>query len=300
MNSQAITGRSFYQKFVDVLGLIRFSHTVFALPFALLSAALAWRVVPFQLTHLIGILLCMVFARAAAMAFNRLVDRDFDAANPRTAQRHIPAGKLSVPFVAGFTLICVMCFVASTLLFQPNQLPLLLSIPVMLFLLGYSYAKRWTSFCHYWLSAALMMSPVAAWIAITGAVSATPLWLAAIVFFWVGGFDILYATQDVEFDQSKNLNSLPARLGVKNALRLAFISHLCTIVCLFVFWIVSGLGPVFLVWLIAVSLLLVYEHSLVRPENLTRVNTAFFHVNAIISIGLFLAAVIDIALFPRS
>ncbi|WP_437223934.1 UbiA-like polyprenyltransferase [Planctomicrobium sp. SH661] len=297
MTATTITPTTFRQKMTDVLGLIRFSHTVFALPFALLAAMLAWREVPFQSRQLLGILLCMVFARAAAMAFNRLVDRDYDARNPRTAQRHIPAGKLSPLFVTLFTLGCVAAFVASTLLFLPNPWPLRLSIPVMLFLLGYSYAKRWTAFCHYWLSAALMLSPIATWIAITGQISWIPVSLAAVIFFWVGGFDILYATQDVDFDKSQKLNSLPAKFGVVGSLRIALISHLITIICLFVFWKLSGLGPLFLVAVICVSLLLAYEHWLVRPGDLTRVNTAFFNVNAVISLGLLVAAALDLWFF---
>lgn len=277
-----------------LLGLIRFSHTVFALPFALLSAALAWREVPFRWRDLVGILLCMVFARSAAMAFNRLADRRIDAANPRTAGRHIPAGLLSVAAVRGFTVACSLAFVASTLLFRPNPWPLLLSVPVLLFLLGYSYAKRFTSWCHYWLAAALMLSPVAAWIAITGSVAATPALLAAAVFFWVGGFDILYACQDVDFDKSRGLFSVPARFGVRNALRLAAASHALAAASLLGLWYAAGLGPVFLVGVVAVTLLLVYEHWLVRPDDLTRVNVAFFQVNAVISLGLLAVGLVDL------
>lgn len=277
-----------------LLGLIRFSHTVFALPFALLSAALAWRETPFRWRDLMGVLLCMVFARSAAMAFNRLIDRRIDAANPRTAGRHIPAGLLSVAAVRGFTVVCSLAFVASTLVFLPNRWPLLLSVPVLLFLFGYSYAKRFTSWCHYWLAAALMLSPIAAWIAITGSVAATPLLLAAAVFFWVGGFDILYACQDVEFDRSRGLFSVPARFGVRTALRLAAASHALAAASLFGLWSAAGLGPVFLVGVVAVTLLLAYEHRLVRPDDLTRVNVAFFQVNAVISLGLLAVGLVDL------
>ncbi len=276
------------------LDLIRFSHTVFALPFALLSAVLAWRTTPFRGQDLLGILLCMVFARSAAMAFNRLVDRRIDAVNPRTAGRHLPAGLLSVPAVAAFTLLSAAGFIASTLLFLPNSWPLILAVPVLLFLLGYSYAKRFTSWCHYWLSAALMLSPIAAWIAVTGGITAIPLLLAGAVFFWVGGFDIIYACQDVDFDRDRHLNSIPARWGVPLALRLAALSHVGTILCLFALWHVAELGAVFLVGIVIVSMLLLYEHWLVRPDDLTRVNIAFFQVNAVISIGLLLVGVVDI------
>jgi 4-hydroxybenzoate polyprenyltransferase len=277
-----------------LLGLIRFSHTVFALPFALLSAALAWRATPFRWQDLAGILLCMVFARSAAMAFNRLADRRLDAENPRTAGRHLPAGLLSVGTVWAFTGLCSLAFVGSTLLFLPNRWPLLLSVPVLVFLLGYSYAKRFTSWCHYWLAAALMLSPIAAWIAITGSLARPPVLLAAAVFFWVGGFDILYACQDVEFDRARGLFSVPARFGVRNALRLAAASHALAAASLFGLWYAAGLGPVFLFGVVAVTLLLAYEHFLVRPDDLTRVNMAFFQVNAVISLGLLAVGLVDL------
>jgi 4-hydroxybenzoate polyprenyltransferase len=276
------------------LELVRFSHTVFALPFALLAAALAWRTVPFRVQDLLGILLCMVFARSAAMAFNRIVDRRIDAGNPRTARRHIPAGLLSLPAVTLFTAACCAAFVASTALFLPNRWPLMLSIPVLLFLLGYSYAKRWTTLCHYWLSGALMLSPVCVWIALTETVAWTPVMLAAVIFFWVGGFDVLYACQDVEFDRQQGLFSVPARWGVPAALRWAFVSHLLCIACLFGLWWVAGLGTIFLIGIAAVTLLLLYEHRLVRPDDLSRINVAFFQVNAVVSIGLLVVGLLDL------
>ncbi|MCC7422491.1 MAG: UbiA family prenyltransferase [Planctomycetaceae bacterium] len=278
------------------LELIRFSHTVFALPFALFAAILAWREPdsPFQWQHLAGILLCMVFARSAAMAFNRLVDHRIDAGNPRTARRHIPAGLLSVPSVIAFTAICSMAFIAATLLFLPNRWPIYLSVPVLLFLMGYSLAKRFTSLCHYWLSAALMLSPIAAWIALRETIEAPPLLLAAVIFFWVGGFDILYACQDVDFDRTHRLFSIPSRFGVPTALKLAMLSHACAAAALFGLWQVAHLGTIFFVGVLAVTLLLAYEHWLVRPDDLSRVNQAFFHVNAVISLGLLLVGAADV------
>ncbi len=283
-----------YERFKQLLELIRFSHTVFALPFALLSALLAWSIEPFRFRDLAGIVLCMVFARSAAMAFNRLVDRKIDAENPRTAGRHLPAGLLSVGAVTSFTLLCSLAFIGSTFLFFPNRWPLYLSIPVLAFLLGYSYAKRWTALCHYWLSAALMLAPIAAWIAICGRIDVTPVVLAAVVFFWVGGFDIIYACQDYEFDRDSHLKSIPARFGLLTALRMAMFSHLLTIVCLVGLWYFAGLGSLFLVGVVVVALLLVYEHSLVRPDNLARVNIAFFNINAMISLGLFFVGLADL------
>ncbi|MCA9086333.1 MAG: putative 4-hydroxybenzoate polyprenyltransferase [Planctomycetaceae bacterium] len=283
------------------LELIRFSHTVFALPFAVLSAVMAWSEPDsvFRVQDALGILLCMVFARSAAMAFNRLVDRDVDAENPRTAVRHIPAGLLTVRAVVAFTVVCCAAFVASTLLFLPKKLPLLLSGPVLLFLLGYSFAKRWTALCHYWLSAALMLSPIAAWIAVRDEFAVPPTLLAGVIFFWVGGFDIIYACQDADFDRERRLHSIPARLGIAGALRVAFVSHLLTIVMLFLLWSLGGMGNVFLLGMIAISGLLLYQHWLVSPKDLNRVNMAFFNVNSVVSFGILVLGCVDIWLRSR-
>ena len=281
------------------LELIRFSHTIIALPFAMLSAVIAWAQADsiFRWRDLAGILICMVTARSAAMAFNRLVDRDIDKENPRTARRHIPAGLLSVRAVTLFTLVMSLVFIATTMIFLPKRLPLYLSAPVLLFLLGYSWAKRWTSFCHYWLSAALMMSPIAAWIAVRDEFALIPTLLAGVIFFWVGGFDIIYACQDADFDRERKLHSIPARIGVRSALRLAFISHLLTILMLVLLWWLAGLGLLFLAGVVAIAGLLLYEHRLVRPDDLNRVNVAFFNVNAIISFGILVLGCLDIWLF---
>jgi len=284
------------QKLQHFLELIRFSHTVFALPFALLSAVIAWAAPgsEFRWRDLLGILVCMVTARSAAMAFNRLVDRDIDADNPRTARRHLPAGLLSVKAVVIFTAVMSVAFLASTTFFLPKRLPMQLAVPVLLFLLGYSLAKRWTTLCHYWLAAALMLSPIAAWIAVRDEFAVPPTLLAAVIFFWVGGFDIIYACQDAEFDRQRRLNSIPARFGVRSALRIAFLSHVVTIVMLLLLWKMAGLGIIFLIGVIAIAGLLMYEHWLVRPDDLQRINVAFFNVNAIISFGILLLGCLDI------
>lgn len=314
------------------LSLIRFSHTIFALPFALLSALMAWRltadqqfapgafsdlvvldgtatdVLPFakartfNLRDLLGILLCMVFARSAAMAFNRLADRKLDAANPRTAGRHLPAGILSVAQVTAFALACSTAFVASTAMFLPNRLPLILSVPVLIFLLGYSYTKRFTSLAHIWLGAALALSPVAAWIALRGEVIIQlptdllpALVLGGAVWAWVAGFDMIYACQDYEYDRSARLHSIPVLLGVAGALRLAAACHLATIGLMAALPLVyPPLGWIYWSGVAAVAVLLVYEHALVRPDDLARVNTAFFNVNAVISLGLLAVATLDL------
>lgn len=288
------------------LELIRFSHTIFALPFALLSALLAWQAEErFRILDLLGILLCMVFARSTAMAFNRIVDRDIDAANPRTAQRHIPSGLLSVRAVVAFAIACALGFLGSTVLFtlrEPaNYWPLYLGPIVLLFLCSYSLTKRFTALCHFWLGASLMLAPLAAWIAIRGidvnnpADLLTPTLLGGAVFFWVAGFDILYACQDEQFDKKAKLRSIPAAVGTANALRIAAASHAVMIVFLLaVFFVSPMLGIVWLVGIIGVALLLIYEHRLVRPDDLSRVNAAFFTVNGIISIGLFFLGVVQV------
>jgi 4-hydroxybenzoate polyprenyltransferase len=287
------------------LELVRFSHTVFALPFALISAVLAWNSPggEFRWPDLAGILLCMVFARSAAMAFNRLADRRLDAANPRTSGRHLPAGLLSVPAVVSFLAICVAGFFASTLLFlvrePPNWWPLILAGPVLAFVGAYSLTKRFTPLAHFWLGASLMLAPVAAWIAVRGMSDLQPpVVLGLAVLFWVAGFDILYACQDVDVDRRLGLFSVPARLGVPGALRVALVCHALTAGLLVALYFVASppLGFVYLAGVAAVVALLAYEHSLVRPDDLSRVNRAFFHVNGVISIGLFLLVLLQLAI----
>ncbi len=299
----------------QVLEMIRFSHTVFALPFALLAGVMAWLVpaatgeaVPFRVRDLLGIVLCMVCARSAAMAFNRLADREIDSRNPRTAGRHLPVGALSTASVLWFTLLASTGFVAATLLFLPNVLPLILAVPVLLLLMGYSFAKRFTALAHFWLGLALMLSPMAAWIAVRGhqvlqnaadLLPAVDLGLA--VLMWVSGFDIIYSCQDVDFDRQAHLHSVPVRLGVAGALRVAAVCHLAMMLILaslpFTHLLggpTLGLGWIYWTGWVAVGLLLLYEHALVRPDDLTRVNVAFFNVNAIVSIGLFLVVSLDL------
>lgn len=303
------------QRTRHLLEMIRFSHTVFALPFALLSAVMAWMSaapvpVVFRWRDLLGVVLCMVFARSAAMAFNRLVDAGHDAKNPRTAGRHLPAGILSRTSVVAFMLACSAGFVASTVLFWPNPLPLILGVPVLAFLCAYSYTKRFTSLAHFWLGAALLLAPVCAWIAIRGqVVMAQPLdllpavWLGLAVLLWVAGFDIIYACQDAAYDIQANLRSIPAVWGIPRALRLAALCHLLMVVLLltlpFVHFIGGpslALGGLYLTGMLAIAALLACEHWLVRPDDLTKVNLAFFHVNAIVSVGLLLLVVLDLLL----
>ena len=232
------------------------------------------------------------------MAFNRLVDRRIDAVNPRTKDRHLPAGVLSVGSVAAFTAICSLAFVGGTLLFLPeNWLPLYGSVPVLVFLFAYSFTKRFTMLSHFWLGAALMLAPVAAWVAAGGEPAWAPVVLGAAVMLWVAGFDIIYACQDVDFDKKNRLHSVPARLGVAGALRLAAVCHLGTVAgWFFLAWVFPAFGWIYLAGVGAIAALLIYEHSLVRPDDLSRVNRAFFNVNAVISVGLFVVGTVDLLL----
>jgi 4-hydroxybenzoate polyprenyltransferase len=280
-----------------LLEMIRFSHTVFALPFALLAAEMAWREpgATWRWQDLAGVVLCMVFARGTAMAFNRLADRRLDARNPRTQSRHLPAGLLSVASVATFAILGAFGFVASTLLFLPGRWPLFLAVPVLAFLCGYSFAKRFTSLAHFWLGAALGLAPLAAWLAVRGEIAWPPAVLALAVMFWVAGFDIIYACQDVDHDVEAGLHSMPARLGVAGALRLAAICHLITVMALLALpYVYPELGWIYTAGICGVALLLAYEHRLVRPNDLARVNMAFFQINAVISIGLFFVGSVDL------
>ncbi|MGH7134216.1 MAG: 4-hydroxybenzoate octaprenyltransferase, partial [Pirellulales bacterium] len=204
-------------------------------------------------------------------------------------------GMLSVGGVTTFASLCAAAFVASTLLFLPNRWPLWLSVPLLVFLCGYSFSKRFTALAHFWLGAALGLAPVAAWLALRGDVERPPLVLGVAVLFWVAGFDVIYACQDVEFDVRAGLHSMPARLGVTRALRVAALCHLVTIVALLLLpSVYPRLGWIYVSGILAVAALLAYEHRLVRPDDLSRVNMAFFNVNAVVSIGLFLIGLADL------
>ena len=294
-----------------LLEMIRFSHTIFALPFALLAAVMAWTAptaggerMSFHWLHLVGILVCMVTARSAAMAFNRLADRKIDAENPRTKGRHIPAGLLSTRTVVLFTLVNSAVFCGATVLFLPNPLPLYLCVPVLLFLLAYSYTKRFTALAHFWLGASLMLAPISAWIALRGEVLMTApgdllpaVLLGASVLLWVAGFDIIYACQDHAFDSEAKLRSVPVLLGIAGALRLASVTHFLMVGALIALPLTCPhlrLGWIYGAGIAAVAILLAYEHWLVRPDDLTRVNVAFFQVNAVVSIGLFVVGAVDL------
>lgn len=269
--------------------MIKFSHSVFALPFALTSAFLAggFGVRPGQLGW---ILLAMVGARSAAMGFNRLVDHEIDARNPRTAGRELPRGVLSRAEVWAFVVASSAALVLAAGMLNP--LCLALSPVALAIVFGYSYAKRFTTLSHLFLGLALGVAPVGAWLAIRGRLDIVPVVLALAVVTWVAGFDTIYSCQDVDFDRQHGLFSLPARWGVARALGIARGLHATTVVLLASLYGLTPLHPVYLAGVAGVAVLLVYEHSLVRPDDLRRVDAAFFTVNGWIGVGYFLCTVL--------
>ncbi|MFP5232790.1 MAG: UbiA-like polyprenyltransferase [Acidobacteriota bacterium] len=273
------------------LEMIKWEHSIFALPFALTGAMLAAHGWP-SLKVLVLILVCMVAARSAAMAFNRLVDARLDAGNPRTAMRAIPAGHLSPGFVAAFTLVASGVFVLAAALL--NRLTLECAPLALAVLLAYSYMKRFTRWSHLVLGLALGIAPAAAWIAVRGSLAPSILLLTAIVILWVGGFDVLYACQDLDYDRKVGLFSVPARYGLQGAFWIARSMHLIMAVLLFLLLRLFGLGEIALAGMCLVVLLLAYEHMIVSPRDLSRMNAAFFTLNGIISVVFFIAVAVDI------
>ncbi len=275
------------------LEMIRWEHSIFALPFALTGAMLAARGWP-SWSKIVWIVICMVAARSAAMAFNRWADADLDAANPRTRARAIPAGLLSRRFAAGFTLVMSAVFFLAAA--ELNRLALLLSPLVLAILFLYSFTKRFTRWSHLFLGLALGLAPSGAWIAIRGSLDPRILVLTAAVLFWVSGFDVLYACQDEAHDRSCGLLSVPATLGTRTAFLIARTMHLAMLALLV--WLVAlfHLGPVALAGVVAVALLLLWEHLLVSPRDLSRLNAAFFTMNGVISVIFFLFVATDLLL----
>jgi 4-hydroxybenzoate polyprenyltransferase len=268
--------------------MIKFSHSVFALPFALASAALASGA-EFPWQRLGWILVAMVGARSAAMGFNRLADQAIDARNPRTAGRELPRGVLSRAEVALFVAVSAAALVFAAAMLNP--LCLALSPVALAIVFGYSYTKRFTSLSHLFLGLALAVAPVGAWLAIRGQFAAAPAILGLAVLAWVAGFDTIYACQDAELDKAEGLHSLPARLGVRRALIVARWLHVCAVVALAAVYWLAPLHPLYLAGVAGVAALLAYEHSLVRAHDLSRINAAFFTVNGWVSIGYCAATV---------
>jgi 4-hydroxybenzoate polyprenyltransferase len=281
--------------------MIKFEHSVFALPFALTGALLAFRDSGYQsgelLAKLAWIVMAMVGARSAAMAFNRLVDARIDARNPRTRMRHLPAGLLSQGFAWAFVGISSLVFLAAAWALNPLCLKLApLALAIVFF---YSFTKRFTSFSHLVLGFSLGIAPAAAWIAVRGSLDARILWLTAAVMFWTAGFDVIYACQDYEFDRAEGLFSVPRALGIARALRVAQAMHALMIGCLLALVYSLHVGPLALAGVAAIAALLVYEHSLVKPTDLSRVNAAFFTMNGYVSVLFFIFWAADIFLLKR-
>jgi len=271
--------------------LVTLSHSVFSLPFALAAAVLAWRFGEPSWWRVVLIVFCVVTARSAAMAFNRLVDRRYDARNPRTATRDIPSGQVSVRVATVLVVVTCAMFVGATALLGP--LPLMLSPIALGLALGYSYTKRFTAWCHVVLGAAIAIAPGGAWIALGAPVTAAPWLLVVGVALWVAGFDVLYALQDREFDQGQGLRSIPVALGVRGTLVLSALMHVGTLACFAGVGLVLALGPVYFIGVGVVAALLLYEHSIVRPSDLSRINKAFFELNGYVSVAFFVFVLID-------
>lgn len=301
------------------LSLIKFSHTIFAMPFALIgffmAVAVKYRVVQYNLNRtiwgpptepvgqhilvkLLLVVLCMVFARSAAMAFNRYLDKHFDALNPRTAIREIPAGIISANSALLFTIVCSVLFMVCA--FFINPLCFYLSPVALAVILGYSYTKRFTALCHLILGLGLSLAPIGAFLAVTAYFDLVPVMLAVAVLFWVSGFDIIYALQDEEFDKTHKLYSIPAVLGKRRALRISELLHTLCALLLLGIYVIGDFGWFYLTgWLIFVAML-VYQHSLVKPDDLSKVNIAFMTANGIASIVFAVFVILDLAFNPHA
>ena len=274
-----------------ILEMIKFEHTVFALPFAIMSAFIASGGIP-AYSKLGWILVAMVGARSCAMAFNRLADAEIDSENPRTATRAIPAGLITKAAVWVFTLISAGLLVVAA--WRLNPLAFALSPVALAVIMGYSYTKRFTSLSHFWLGLALSISPVGAWIAVKGQFDLTPIVLCCVVLLWTAGFDIIYACQDVNFDKKHGLHSIPARIGIRWALWLSSVLHIIAVGLLFCIPLLTELGLFYYIGVGIVVCIFIYEHAIVKPNDLSRVNLAFFTLNGMISLVLMALSIADI------
>jgi len=291
----------------NYLSLIKFSHTIFAMPFALIGFFLAYKNVVHQhlaiknyayasyfdnpFIVLICIVLCMIFARTAAMAFNRYLDRKFDAKNPRTAIREIPSGMINPKKALSFTIINCVLFITTTWFINPICFYL---SPVALFVvLFYSYTKRFTALCHLVLGLGLSLAPIGAYLAVTGKFDWLPLFFSFAVIFWVSGFDIIYALQDEEFDKSNHLHSIPAALGKKKALRVSELLHVLSATSVIIAGFYGSFGILYWIGVAVFTSMLIYQHSIVKPHDLKRVNVAFMTANGIASVVFALFVILD-------
>jgi 4-hydroxybenzoate polyprenyltransferase len=274
--------------------MIKFEHTIFALPFALAAAAIAARGHGLSVARVAGIIVAMAGARTAAMGFNRIADRHIDAKNPRTARRELPAGAVTLRAAWTLTLVAAATFVAAAAFLGP--LCLALSPVALVFLFGYSFTKRFTFLCHLFLGLAISSGPAGAWIAVRGDFGLVPGLLMIAVACWIAGFDILYALADRDFDRGAGLHSIPARFGVTGALVISAALHAVTLGALLALASVAHLGAPYLVGVAIVAALLVYEHAIVRPSDLSRLDAAFFTLNGYVSVVFFVATLADVLL----
>jgi 4-hydroxybenzoate polyprenyltransferase len=280
------------ERIATFLEMVKFSHTIFALPFALLAALLAANGLPSP-GQLFWIIIAMAGARTGAMGANRLLDKEIDARNPRTRERALPAGRIETRQAFLLTLASYLVFIFAA--YMLNPLCFHLAPYIIIILTGYSLAKRYTVYTHYILGFCLALAPIGAWIAVAGSLALTPVILGLAVACWVSGFDLLYSLQDIEFDRSEGLYSIPAAIGVEKTLALARRLHLGMLAGLFLVWLLSpGLGWLFFLALVIVAALLHYEHGLLSPDDLSNIDIAFFTINGWISLTLFIIAAIDI------
>ncbi len=279
------------KKLTSILDLIKFSHTIFSFPFAVMSTFLAADGIP-GMKQLLLILAALVTARSAAMSFNRLVDASYDIHNPRTAYRVELQKKIGRSSVWIFTISCVILFITCAWLL--NRLAFFMAPLAILIIFGYSYTKRFTHLSHFVLGLALGLSPIGSWVGIQGTLTIVPFLLAFAVVLWTAGFDIIYACQDLEHDVKSGLYSIPKKLGIKGALILSAVLHLFMVLVLLAVSRHTDLGIMYTIGVCIVAALLVYEHSLVKPKDLSKINTAFFTVNGIISVGLMGITLLDI------
>jgi len=275
------------------LSLIKFSHTIFAMPFALIGFFLATKSNEFQWILLLYVVLCMIFARSAAMAFNRYIDRDIDTNNTRTAKvREIPNGSIKANSALVFVIINCLLFIGTT--YMINPLCLALSPVALLVILGYSYTKRFTALCHLVLGLGLALSPIGAYLAVSGKFDVVPLLFSAAVLFWVSGFDIIYSLQDQEFDKEQKLHSVPVLIGTKNALTLSKLLHFLTFTSLSIAGSFGDFSLFYWIGFGIFNILLIYQHILVKHNDLSKINLAFFTTNGIASVIFGIFVLIDI------
>jgi 4-hydroxybenzoate polyprenyltransferase len=290
----------------NYLSLIKFSHTIFAMPFALVgfflgnadNGGLLWKVsgqfLPVDLFYekLILVVLCMVFARSAAMAFNRYLDRSIDAKNPRTIIREIPAGKIKANHALVFTILCCVCFVICSFLI--NRLCFYLSFIALFTVLAYSYTKRFTFLCHLILGLGLSLAPIGAYIAVTGIFNIIPILFSFLVIGWVSGFDVIYALQDKEFDESQDLHSIPVRFGKAKALNISNVLHISTSILVLIIGWLGSFGLLFWIGAAVFIAMLIWQHMLVKPNDLSKVNLAFMTTNGIASVAFAFFIILDL------